>query len=274
MLLINVKYHTRWADYGLTDYVPFMQVCRLCSTDKLKNVEQHCQTREHLRYNQQVEVRCNEEDIRQLQTTYLILMLHLLQQRRNELIDLVAETEQRLLDERKQEELQTSQRKQEAKDAVEEYKTSHDNFSKQITATERRASLKESRGYRMEEQRRLRRERPAEDLSAKRSSETSVDRARQLRSERLLSQKKQATSSSSKHQKTSEEKLQEKELRRLAVLETTKRHHEMQKKEEEDLKQIKEEGRKGQMGEDTFLGCLPSSFCESNFCTSLCGFTK
>jgi hypothetical protein len=272
-------------------------------------VEQHCQTREHLRYHQQVEVRCNEEDIRQLQTTSLILILHYQQQRRSELIALVAETEQRLLDERKQEELQTSQRKQEAKDAVEEYKTSHDNFSKNITATERRASLKESRGYRMDEERRLRRERPAEDLSAKRSSETSVDRARQLRSERLLSQKKQTTStSSSKPQKTTEEKLQEKELRRLAVLETTKRHHETQKKEEETTssskplktteeklqekelrrlavlettkrhherqKQEEEEERKGQTGEDTLLGCFPSSVYESNFCTSLCGFAK
>lgn len=152
---------------------------------------------------------------------------------------------------------------------MKEQEESRDSISKNITATERRATLKESRGYRMEEEVQRRRERAAEDLSGTISPDASLDRARQLRAERLLS----GTTQHSTLQKTKEEKARRKELRRLAVLETTQRHQKIQQEEKEEPRKRAARKRKDEPV-DSFPWFLPALLYESTFCAHLCGFAR
>lgn len=178
-------------------------ICTLCSSDKFVSVDEHVRERNHAEiYNK-------------------------LQIRKNELLNLVEQTEQKLIEEQKQQQLQEKHRKAEAKKAMENSISSRDQFSKKIVATERRANLKESHAFPAAEKGFLRRERnfEVEDLSSRRSEEATRD-IRQIRAQRLSSQKSQPSTRLMT-------KRREKELKRLAVLETSRRHQEDQRKKEE-----------------------------------------
>ena len=243
-------------------------VCRLCSTDKLVSVDDHCRSIGHLDAQAELEYR----------RTQLESLVH---QRHQQLVAAndAARMEQALAQRRHQEEVE-KRRQQELYDKAKEEK-----FPDQIAAGERRAELRptgeeQTNKMRMEDVRERERERAFEELWETGDAPTE-QATRSLRTQRLKPKEEEVAGPAARLPSSLQAKLKqkqaEKEAKRLQVLEITKKHQEKQKMEEAQMKKATKlrRRRKGDntsnedmketeagCGLDTY-GCMPNSLWES-----------
>ena len=243
-------------------------VCRLCSTDKLVSVDDHCRTIDHLDNQAELEYR----------RTQLEFLVH---QRHQQLVEAneAARMEQSLARRRHQEELE-KRRQQELYDKAKEEK-----FPEQIAAAERRTELKPSGEeqndkLRMENVRERERDRTFEELWETGNLPTEQI-TRSLRAQRLKPKDEEVGSPAAALPSALQEKLRqkqaEKEAKRLQVLEITKKHQEKQKEEEVQIKKEKKKrrGRRSGIHSESDItesdagcgfdnyGCISDSFWEN-----------
>jgi len=217
-------------------------VCRLCSSDKLSNVEDHCRSIEHIENHRRLEIR------------------------REELKELVDREEELILEARHSELLQEQQRQQKAKAALEasrerQRQEEQDMIAtkERLIATERRSNLQANRDMRLAQAHRnsLRKAHVEEFSSSGRSSQ----RVRRLRAQRLAAQNQTRDEEEIDPQVfLKRQKEKEKEEKRQKMIEITKKHQEKQRLEEiraEEERLVRKKAEEDRLRDLTFdcFGC-------------------
>jgi hypothetical protein len=212
---------------GFIAYTKGGWVCRLCSTEKLASVEDHCRTQEHTINHRRLE------------------------ERRRELAALVELQEDVIRQQRHEERLlQEQQKQQRAKEAYlevsRERQLAKENEATQdkVRSTERRSHLQANKEMRLAQAHRnsWRDKKQVEEFKSDGNSSSSASaRVRRLRAQRLASQNnasKEAEGAGAAgveedpQEKLRQKKLKEKEEKRLKMLEITLKHREQQRLEE------------------------------------------
>lgn len=220
-------------------------VCRLCSSDHLESLEEHCKSADHVRYYEKLE------------------------ERRAELLEMVSRQEKEIEEARYRE----AQQKRIAEQGrrQEELQREKESLSVRMAATERRAKLRSaiSLGERMDvensssmnasPQERARKLRAQRLASSSSRDAASPQRGRQLRAQRLASEN--ATKSIGGLRRVTPLDAR-REAKRQQVLETTRRHQQkLRKQEEEEARRLAAEKGHFQQKVEECFGCWPLDQC-------------